>query len=547
MAEQRNKNNSFGWKHAIVSLAFASLVVAGGVGAYQSRLTKETQKAKIEQEKQKAKADSLQSVVKNPVQDIVYHVDTLEQKSSALLYHRKGEITRNFVANQNLYRMQLSLFVHEKWHHHNHLLGYRTQYKFKPDEYYKLCLHDEITATIAALLTTRYQYMESNDKKDFLRRYRKGIYGFYYDAVAKGQINPYDTSPEAREKEWRLIANETRKMWMNKLYSHYQKTSYNMLLNYLSLHGLVQESKKNYNYIVGQMYTIGGVNFWKYMEEDVRIQDNRVLLTDEIRKVPSLHKGGRFITETANEQINVLQDIGIDKRQEAFQHLLISSKLKYMLRQFSKEDIERNPNLVSAYYHRLLSNIYHDEAFKNLVQKHADYIPGKTRISAKQEDYEAALQKLYTVKGVDIRAMIEDFNVAHVPVKASFNFDFAPDTRWLDNHVYGFYLEAPMTAVQEAVILQKVEKTAKKKQPLPMQSPLQQPKNTRSRRKGQSEDMVIEAPNFWEPILLNDSPEVLQQINKCIAKFNAIPEVEKGCDLEAQRTFRLQQQQGTER
>lgn len=541
MAKHQRKNNSFGLKHAVVTLAFASIVAVGGTAIYQIH---EANKERIELAKQKAQADSLRSVVKHPVQNIVYHVDTLEQKSSALLYHRKGEITRNFVANQNMYRMQLSLFVHEKWHHHNYLLGFRSKYKFKPDEYYKLCLHDEITATMAALLTSRYQYMESNDKKDFLRRYRKGIYGFYYDAVAKGEINPYDTSPEAREKEWRLIANGTRQMWMDKLYSHYQKNSYTMLLNYLSIHGLVQDSRKNYSYIVGKMYTIGGVNFWNYMNEDIPIEDNRVLLADEIRKVQSLHKGGRFVTEMINNQADLLKDVGYEKQQEAFQHLLISSKLKYMLRRFTASDIVRNPHLISSYYHRLLANVYHDKEFKNLVDDRTAFVPNRAKIHTNAEDYENVLKELYSVQGVDLRTIIEDFNAERVPVKKAMDFGFIPDTRWIDMNVYGLYLEEPMSAVHEATITQRTDLPASKK---PLPSPLQQPKNSPSRRKGQSEDFTISAPNFWEPILLNESPEVLQQINKCIADFNAIPEVDKGCNLEAQRAFHMQQEQNSGR
>ena len=537
MTRHKQKNCSFGLKHAIISLACASIIAAGGIGMYQAHQARQVKKEKIELAKQKALADSIQSLVKHPVHDIVYHVDTLDTKSSALLYHCKGEITRNFVANQNMYRMQLSLFVHEKWHHHNYLLGYRTKYLFKPDEYYKLCLHDEITANIAALLTTRYQYMADTDKKAFINRYKKGIFGYYYNAIEKGEINPFDNSSQAREKEWKLIANGTRKMWMNRIYSHYKRVSYSMLLSYLSIRGVVQNSKKNYNFIRGKMYTIGGIDFWKYMDEDISADDSRVLLTEEISRVPSLQKGCRIVAENANDKIGLWENVGAEKTQEAFQHLLISSKLKYMLRQFSKEDIERNPQLISSYYHCLLSNVYHDKAFKNLVSKYGYFILNKTS----DEDYQQTLKDLYTVQGIDLRDIIQDFNAEKVPVKNTLMCDFMVETRWLDQKIYGFYLETPSEAALGTVNNHKKDKS------LNSSSKAVSAQNATKLRRKQSANMVIAAPNFWEPILLSNTPETLQQINKCIADFDAIPEVEKGCDLAAQQAYRLQQKQNSER
>lgn len=542
MIKQKQRHtNSFGWKHAVAVLAFAGALLGGSFTLQKAYTEKQAKKEKIEQARQRAVRDSLQMQVKEPVHDIVYQVDTLDQKSSALLYHVQGQITRNFVENQNMYRMQLSLFVHEKWHHHNYLLGFRTNYSFKPDEYYRLCLHDEITANIAALLTTRYQYMESKDKKDFIHRYKKGIFGYYYDALEKGDINPYDHSPQARDKEWKLIANGTREMWMEKLYPHYQGTAYKMLMNYISQRGFVQDSKKNYNYIRNKMYTVGGVNFWNYMDKDIPINDKRVSLTDEISKVPSLNKGGRSVADHINNQLPLLQNIGLDRRQEAFQHLLIASKLKYLLRTFSQEDIGQHSQLVASYYNRLLFNVYRDNDFKNLVEKHTSFSVNMAKISTTDAEYEKTLSQLYSLQGVDLRTVIPSFSADQVPVKKQNDNELFSNQYLIDEKIYGLYIESAFTSIQEDAFINKENAlVGQKSQNTPPVAPQQQ-------RRRRSEDLVINAPNFWEPILLNNSEQVAKEIRACIAEFDAIPDVEKGCDLKAQKAFRLQQTQHTEK
>ena len=541
MTKQKHRHlNSFGWKHAVAVLAFAGALLGGSFTLQKAYTEKQAKKEKIEQARQKAVKDSLQMQVKEPVHDIVYQVDTLDQKSSALLYHMQGQITRNFVENQNMYRMQLPLFVHEKWHHHNYLLGFRTKYSFKPEEYYRLCLHDEITANIAALLTTRYQYMEAKDKKDFIRRYKKGVFGFYVSAIEDGRIDPYDNTPQARKEEWKLIANGTREMWMDKLYSHYRNTAYKMLMNYISLRGLVQDSKKNYNYICNKMYTVGGVNFWNYMDEDIPINDKRVSLTDEISKVPSLNKGGRAVADNINNQLPLLQDIGLDKQQEAFQHLLIASKMKYLLRTFSKEDIEQNSQLVASYYNRLLFNVYRDDDFKNLVENYTSFSASMVKINTTDAEYENTLSRLYSVQGVDLRTIIPGFSASKVPVKKQNNSELFSNQCQIDEKIYGLYVESAFTSIQEDAFINKENAlVGQKAQNTSPSAPLQ--------HRRRSEDLVIRAPNFWEPILLNNSEHVAREISACIAEFDAIPDVEKGCDLNAQKAFRQQKNEKTER
>ena len=135
----------------------------GVLGAMSFGLTKSAPEAK----KMSQKPTDTVLVIKNPYVDVAYLTDTLEKPGTALLVNQHGKITRNYVENNNLYRLDLALFVHEWWHSQNHALFYEYKY-MTPHEYYKICMHNEITANLAALLTVRLEYMVADNKAEVL-------------------------------------------------------------------------------------------------------------------------------------------------------------------------------------------------------------------------------------------------------------------------------------------------------------------------------------------------------------------------------------------
>lgn len=121
--------------------------------------------------------------VNSSVRTISYFTDTLYQAKSTLMYYIPDKIVRNYVENNNGFRMQLPYFVHEDWHRHNAGSRYRYNYDYSPEEYYKLCMHDEITANISAILTARFEYLSSPDKEATIAKYENSYMGFYFKAV----------------------------------------------------------------------------------------------------------------------------------------------------------------------------------------------------------------------------------------------------------------------------------------------------------------------------------------------------------------------------
>ena len=163
------------------------------------------------------------------------------------------------------------------------------------------------------------------------------------------------------------------------------------------------------------------------------------------------------------------------------------------------------------------------------------------KISTTDAEYEKTLSQLYSLQGVDLRTVIPSFSADQVPVKKQNDNELFSNQYLIDEKIYGLYIESAFTSIQEDAFINKENAlVGQKSQNTPPVAPQQQ-------RRRRSEDLVINAPNFWEPILLNNSEQVAKEIRACIAEFDAIPDVEKGCDLKAQKAFRLQQTQHTEK
>ena len=530
MAKQNKNIFPFGWKHAIAVIAFGLCV--GAIVGDDSRYLKEQKIAKQKKEilKHNKKSKEKNKTIDHPVHNVLYRVDTLSSASRGLLYHSMGKIIRIFVPNSDKYRMQLMNFVHEQWHLHNYQIRYRTKLLFKPEEYFRLCMHEEISANIAQLLTTRYEYMAATDKKKIIDAYRNGVFGFYFKALQDGKINPFDNSPEARQKEWTLIANGTYKMWLDKFYSYYKSNSYSYFQSYLKQFGFVDDSKKNYNYVRNYMYTIGGVNFAEYMSEDVPVYSENVDLAQKLSEIVSLRKYKKPIFDQVSSQIHLLDSVAIDKRSECFQHILIAEQLKFKLQNFHSEYLENNPQLIQKHYNHIMHDVCHDQSFKKVVSEY-DYftIPQRDKYVS-NATYESILQQIYSLDGMDLRTKINGYDDKNVPFKPAEKFQLIAKNDLMKKYMFAIFPTAEVEEVRDAFTLKQNEVSVS---------------STLNNRSGLhlSEEMALEVPNFWEPILLDRSPEVWEKICKSIRKFEKIPDVEKKCNIEAQKAYHLQTSQ----
>lgn len=464
--------------------------------------------------------------VKNPIRNVKYLTDTLYHSGRMLLYYANGYITRNYVDKNNMYEMSLSLFSHEDWHAHNDEIKWRLRFKHTPFEYYKLCMHDEISANIAALLTTRYQYIHAENKKEFIKKYKCRVFEFYYKEVEKGTINPLSSNPKDREKEYKLIANGMQKAWMDRCAKGYMPAIYRMLQRYVERNGLLEDSRKNYNYVRGYMYKIGGVDFSKYMKHDIVPEDERVLLSDGLKSVKSMSDGGIDIMNLVNNGYPLLKNIGMTKQTEAFQHLLIAAKLKYSMRNKSVKEIQANPQVVNMHYKQVISRFLRDETYKDYIDKFPSI--SEQRISVKitdEKEYDEILRKIYTLKNIDLRQFIKDFSAEEVPVKMQNPAKLSK--------LYNYWL-LPVEFLDATY----------SKQQLPIkddgQMMIEQYKREEENptpRLRLSDWQFVDTPNYREPILVSASKEDEAKIMKAVADFDAIPQVLKECDTEAQKAY----------
>ncbi|MBR1601281.1 MAG: hypothetical protein IJ677_06855 [Alphaproteobacteria bacterium] len=501
---------------ALISVISFCAVSSGFVGCSSEV------KPKIEEKKAVTSEKTIK--VDNPVRQIQYLTDTLEHRSRALLYYSNKKIIRNYVEKNNLYEMCLHLFSHEDWHAHNDEINWRTKYKYTPFEYYKLCMHDEISANIAALLTLRYQYLATSNKQKFVNEHNKGFFAFYFSAIAEGKIRPQSNDPEERKKEYTLIANGTQKSWMDKCAKGYMPSIYSMMQRYVERQGFVKDSRKNYNHVHRYMYNIGGVDFLQYMQQDIIPSDERVFLTDGLRNVKSLNNDGSDIMNNVNSGYNLLQNVSIYKQSEAFQHLLISAKLKYELRNKTADELTDNPKMTDMYYRQIFSKFMKDKTFSRYVNSFPIVNEKSSFVRINDEkEYADIIRQMYSFKGVDLSKSINDFEIKDVPIRVEEfkNFSFRKGV---------YYWLQPLGA-QVELCSDQVKKYNDQKI---IANGVGGNEASKSKISGWQ---FITVPNYRQPILTAATAEDNEKIFKIIKDFDSIPEVLKQCDTQAQRLY----------
>jgi hypothetical protein len=268
----------------MVQTAFVGTLIAGGVSCGENKNDKDNI---VKPQTEVVKPKPVKKVT-SPVVKIAYRTDTLDNPTSVLLYYYNHSITRNFLENNESFRLQLPYFAHENHHHTNDNLKFKFM-QFSPEEALKLRMHDEISANLTAILTARYEYLAAENKSAVIKKYEKSYMKFYFEAIKNKKINPESNAEQDRNAEWKLLANGTRKMWMRKFSVPYAARLGKSVKNYIAVNGLSDvETHRKYEYICRKMYNIGGVDFWSYMDEDISNKDNVIAIAEEMRKSSNL-------------------------------------------------------------------------------------------------------------------------------------------------------------------------------------------------------------------------------------------------------------------
>lgn len=135
------------------------------------------------------------------------------------------------------------------------------------EQFYKLCMADEISANMAELIYLREEYIKTKDISLFDKR--DGNFTFYKEAIQKGEIDPLSSDPKNFEKDMSLIMNGTQKMWMENYAPFYASNHTLFTCCYALNKGQNMEANdKEYSRQLDLMYTLGGINFNKYNNQD---------------------------------------------------------------------------------------------------------------------------------------------------------------------------------------------------------------------------------------------------------------------------------------
>ena len=161
--------------------------------------------------------------------------------------------------------------AHEQKHRDNQMQGMHA-YPVSAEQAYKLNMHDEISAMMCDLIVKRQEYLETGDISVF----NSSFFGFYKEAIEKGEIHPNSDDPAEFEKEMRLIVNGTQKMWQERwaVTDMYVDTGVGYAVCYGDHEGKYAAYwDENYQNALKIAYNIGGVDFTKYMDKDVEIPE----------------------------------------------------------------------------------------------------------------------------------------------------------------------------------------------------------------------------------------------------------------------------------
>ncbi len=306
------------------------------------------------------------------------------------------------------------ILYHEQKHRSNANKGFKSKnISVSSEQYYKLCMADEISAKMAELVYLREEYIKTGDVNVFDRSHG---FSFYKEAVQQGEVNPLSSDPKDFEKDMSLIMNGTQKMWMDRWADRYFKNHIDMTENYLRYgKGNFKDNEAEYQKQLNIAYTIGGVNFKQYMKEDVKVPDDwRINDVDIIVKHMEKLEAFPFKDNMSFEQYNNL-----------LQHLYIADGMKkqadFALSYYKAKKIEDLDDGQRKRYFNDLKEVMELQKDKlserdwrvekpiNLQLNKALGNPGERVLlpNENEKNYQAALKQIYNINGVDYYSLLK--------------------------------------------------------------------------------------------------------------------------------------------
>ena len=229
-----------------------------------------------------------------------------------------------------------ALIVHEAWHQRTHESNVHNL-PMSLSQHHKLRIHDEISAYLVELMTVRQQYIEAKNDAERTAIVNSTVgkdYSWYFDAVARGEINPTKADALDPVKEEKFIYRGVKDIYskvlsanhpLSEAYRNDQKNLTNTTFNTTELEDLAQNDK-NYKKALQTMYTIGGINFATFVHYD----DVDLLVPQNI-----IDADKQIATGKSRKEIEPTLDINLsEKEQKQFAAQRIANK-------YSREEIEQ--------------------------------------------------------------------------------------------------------------------------------------------------------------------------------------------------------------
>lgn len=437
------------------------------------------------------------SPVKQPVQSITYKTDTISEHNSALLSYCNGKIVRYYKEGDNKFKMQLPYFAHENWHHHNAQLKYRSNENLSPDEFLKLCVWNEISANICAILTARFEYIYADDKDEIIKRYENTYMKFYFKEIKSGKIVPDINYMSSYERY--VLLNGTRDMWFKRYWAHYKPTMEKMLSSHFMNYQYKNNKPSPYYLLRKGMLTIGGVDFDRYLRRDISPESYYVSEINDISKVALLQDCWPNILCNLDSNRSYLQKLPEKEQKDFVYNIVVSEKMKQMLKNADLNGTTNNKQILSEYYDIISSLLNKDSKFKQWLNNYETSFS----LYSKTDDI-AHKRKLYDIYKCDSINILDSIS------------NYA-------EHATTPMLKQSRPSLATLFIAQKQLKSQSEPE-----------KNNTHHMSG---PQYIDLPNFDEPILLKLSEAQSSQIQDMIQSFADIPKVLKECDTTAQKAY----------
>lgn len=172
-------------------------------------------------------------------------------------------------------------------------------------QHYKLHCYKEISANIAGVLQLRQMYKEaSNDdeRKNIINVGKEKGFSFYFKAIERGEIDPNSKEKDDFDKEMSMIANKTKNLWLCDSYDFYDDEHAKKVFNEIcdGTAGILPNDE-NYNEAKRLLLNIGGIDFSKYIENDIECNNVSINVVDEkVQKGESIDK--EFLNIKGNDK-----------------------------------------------------------------------------------------------------------------------------------------------------------------------------------------------------------------------------------------------------